>query len=77
MLDVAGVGPRPRHRWSATSQPPPEGRGAARTGVTTLVLAEDAYRRPLAAGGAVLNGAGECTGFLTAGEWGASRRRST
>ncbi len=26
--------------------------------------------RPLAAGGAVLNGAGECTGFLTASEWG-------
>ena len=39
--------------------------------MTTLLLAEDAYRRPLAAGGAVLNGAGECTGFLTAGEWGA------
>ena len=35
-----------------------------------LLLAEDAYRRPLAAGGAVLNGAGECTGFLSAAEWG-------
>ena len=34
------------------------------------MLAEDAYARPLAAGGAVLNGAGECTGFLTAREWG-------
>jgi D-aminopeptidase len=34
------------------------------------VLADDAYDRPLAAGGAVLNGAGECTGFLTAQEWG-------
>ncbi len=42
----------------------------ARTGVTTLFLAEDAYVRPLVAGGAVLNGAGECTGFLSAGEWG-------
>jgi D-aminopeptidase len=34
------------------------------------VVAEDAYPRPLPAGGAVLNGAGECTGFLTAQEWG-------
>jgi D-aminopeptidase len=49
---------------------PPQGRGTARTGVTVLLLAEDAYRRPLAAGGAVLNGAGECTGFLGASEWG-------
>ena len=32
--------------------------------------ADDAFRRPVPAGGAVLNGAGECTGFLTAGEWG-------
>ena len=36
------------------------------------MLAEDAYRRPVPAGGAVLNGAGECTGFLTAQEWGAA-----
>ena len=47
--------------------------GVARTGVTVLVLAEDAYPRPVPAGGAVLNGAGECTGFLTAAEWGAAR----
>ena len=34
--------------------------------VTSLVLAEDAYLRPLVAGGgAVLNGLGDCTGFLT------------
>ena len=58
-------------RRSVRDEPaPPEGRGHARTGVTTLLLAEDAYARPLAAGGAVLNGAGECTGFLSAGEWG-------
>ena len=69
VLDVAGVGlgHTTLHRDEAA---PPEGRGAARTGVTTLVVAEDAYRRPLAAGGAVLNGAGECTGLLTAAEWG-------
>jgi len=28
------------------------------------------FRSPVPAGGAVLNGAGECTGFITAGEWG-------
>jgi D-aminopeptidase len=28
------------------------------------------FRSPVPAGGAVLNGAGECTGFLAAGEWG-------
>ncbi|GAA1479252.1 P1 family peptidase [Nocardioides aestuarii] len=71
VLDVAGVGLG--HATVHRDEPaPPEGRGTARTGVTTLVLAEDAYRRPLPAGGAVLNGAGECTGFLAAGEWGAT-----
>ena len=69
VLDVAGVGLG--HTTLVRDEAaPPEGRGTARTGVTTLVLAEDAYARPLAAGGAVLNGAGECTGFLTAREWG-------
>src|SRR4051794_25832776 len=69
VLDVAGVGLG--HATVVRDEPdPPHGRGTARTGVTALVLAEDAYRRPLAAGGSVLNGAGECTGFLTAGEWG-------
>ena len=70
VLDVTGVGLG--HATVVRDEPaPPHGRGVARTGVTTLVLAEDAYARPLAAGGAVLNGAGECTGFLTAREWGA------
>ena len=68
VLDVAGVGLG--HTTLVRDEPPPpDGRGTARTGVTTLLLAEDAYTRPLAAGGAVLNGAGECTGFLTAREW--------
>jgi len=70
VLDVAGVG-LGHVTLIRDEDPPPAGRGSARTGVTTLLLAEDAYRRPLAAGGGVLNGAGECTGFLTAGEWGA------
>jgi D-aminopeptidase len=70
VLDVPGVGLG--HATVVRDEPPPPGgRGVARTGVTALVLAEDAYPRPLAAGGAVLNGAGECTGFLTAAEWAA------
>ena len=71
VLDVPGVGlgHATVHR---DEPPPPTGRGVARTGVTTLLLAEDAYLRPVPAGGAVLNGAGECTGFITATEWGAA-----
>ena len=71
VLDVAGVGlgHATIHR---DEPPPPEGRGLARTGVSVLVLAEDAFTRPLPAGGAVLNGAGECTGFITAAEWGSA-----
>jgi D-aminopeptidase len=69
VLDVDGVGLG--HTTVVRDEPsPPAGRGTARTGVSVLVLAEDAYPRPLACGGAVLNGAGECTGFLTAAEWG-------
>lgn len=42
----------------------------ARTGVTSLLLAEDAYLRPLVAGAAVLNGLGDCTGLTTIRESG-------
>src|SRR6201991_312562 len=71
VLDVSGVGlgHTTLHR---DEPPPPDGRGIARTGVTVLLLADDAFARPLPAGGAVLNGAGECTGFITAAEWGAA-----
>jgi D-aminopeptidase len=65
VLDVAGVGLGHATVWRDDPL-------VARTGVTCLVLAEDAYRRPVPAGGAVLNGAGECTGFITAAEWGAA-----
>src|SRR4051794_21576970 len=69
VLDVEGVGLG--HATVLRDEPPPPGgRGVARTGVTALLLADDAFGRPLSAGGAVLNGAGECTGFLTAAEWG-------
>jgi D-aminopeptidase len=71
VLDVPGVGLG--HTTLHRDEPdPPVGRGVARTGVTVLVLAEDAFSRPLPAGGAVLNGAGECTCFITAAEWGSA-----
>jgi D-aminopeptidase len=71
VLDVPGVGLG--HTTLHRDEPdPPVGRGVARTGLTVLVLAEDAFSRPLPAGGAVLNGAGECTGFITAAEWGSA-----
>ena len=50
--------------------PPPAGRGIARTGVTVIDIGGNLFRSPVPAGGAVLNGAGECTGFLAAAEWG-------
>jgi D-aminopeptidase len=50
--------------------PPPEGRGVARTGVTVVDPGGNLFRSPVPAGGAVLNGAGECTGFISASEWG-------
>ena len=51
---------------------PPEGRGVARTGVTAIVPAplDTLVSRPIAAGTAVLNGAGELTGSIQIGEWG-------
>lgn len=68
VLDVPGVGLG--HATVIRDEPdPPDGRGVARTGVTVLWLADDAFRRPLPCGGAVLNGAGEMTGLTTASEW--------
>ena len=69
LADVAGVGVG--HTTLIRDEPPaPDGRGVARTGVSVVCVAPDAYSRPVPAGGAVLNGAGECTGFITAAEWG-------
>jgi D-aminopeptidase len=50
----------------------PGGRGSARTGVTAILPgpAEGLVREPVPAGAAVLNGAGEMTGFVTVSEWG-------
>lgn len=68
LADVAGVGVG-HATVIRDEEPPPAGRGTARTGVTVISLAEDCFSRPLPIGGAVLNGAGECTGFITAAEW--------
>jgi D-aminopeptidase len=69
VLDVPGVGLGHATVWR-DEPPPPAGRGIARTGVTVLDPGGDAFAAPVPAGGAVLNGAGECTGMLTAQEWG-------
>ena len=42
----------------------------ARTGVTAIVPGGDLFREPVAAGAAVLNGAGELTGYVPVSEWG-------
>ena len=64
IADVAGVGVG--HVTVVRDEPdPPAGRGVARTGVTAIVPAapEPLRSQPLAAGVAVLNGAGEMTGI--------------
>jgi D-aminopeptidase len=69
VLDVPGAGVGHATVWRDEPDPP-AGRGVARTGVTVLDPGGNLFRSPVPAGGAVLNGAGECTGFLAAGEWG-------
>ncbi len=69
IADVPGVGVGHATVWR--DEPgPPDGRGVARTGVTVVDPGGNMFRFPVPAGGAVLNGAGECTGFLAAAEWG-------
>ncbi len=69
IADVPGVGVGHATVWRDEPQPP-HGRGVARTGITVIDPGGNLFRSPVPAGGAVLNGAGECTGFLTAAEWG-------
>ncbi|MGD0686045.1 MAG: P1 family peptidase [Streptosporangiaceae bacterium] len=69
IADVPGVGVGHATVWR-DEPPPPDGRGVARTGVTVIDPGGNLFRSPVPAGGAVLNGAGECTGFLAAAEWG-------
>jgi D-aminopeptidase len=71
IADVAGV--RVGHVTVMRDEAdPPAGRGVARSGVTAIVPAppETLFAEPLAAGVAVLNGAGELTGAVQIGEWG-------
>ena len=69
MADVPGVGVGHATIWR-DEPAPPAGRGVARTGVTVIDAGGNMFSNPVPAGGAVLNGAGECTGFLSAAEWG-------
>lgn len=69
IIDVPGVGVGHATVWR-DEPAPPDGRGLARTGVTVIDPGGNLFRSPVPAGGAVLNGAGECTGFLAAAEWG-------
>ena len=69
--DVAGISVG--HVTVSRDEPdPPEGRGVARTGVTAIVPGplESLVSRPIPAGTAVLNGAGELTGSIQIAEWG-------
>ena len=67
--DVPGVGVGHATVWRDEPDPP-DGRGIARTGVTVVHPGGNVFREPVPAGGAVLNGAGECTGFIQTAEWG-------
>ncbi|MDP9239102.1 MAG: P1 family peptidase [Actinomycetota bacterium] len=69
ILDVPEVGLGHATVWR-DEPAPPEGRGVARTGVTVIDPGGNPFRFPIPFGGAILNGAGECTGFLAAAEWG-------
>jgi D-aminopeptidase len=68
-MDVPGVGVGHATLWRDEPEPP-AGRGVARTGVTVVDPGGNLFRHPVPAGGAVLNGAGECTGLIEALEWG-------
>ena len=69
IADVPGLGVGHATLWRDEPDPP-AGRGVARTGVTVIDPGGNMFASPVPAGGAVLNGAGECTGFLSAAEWG-------
>ena len=71
IVDVANV--RVGHATVWFDEPaPPAGRGVARTGVTAIVPFSpgELFEARVPSGAAVLNGAGELTGFLQAQEWG-------
>jgi len=68
---VTGISVGHRSIWR--DEPvPPAGRGTARTGVTAIVpfAPAELFTNRVAAGAAVLNGAGEMIGITSIGEWG-------
>ena len=71
ITDVGGVAVGHVTVWRDEPEPP-EGRGIARTGVTAVLPgpAETLFAQPVPAVAAVLNGAGELTGFVVVSEWG-------
>jgi D-aminopeptidase len=71
ITDVSGVSVGQVTVWR-DERDPPDARGVARTGVTAIVPGRGggALNPPLAAGMAVLNGAGELTSSLQTAEWG-------
>ena len=74
ITDVPGVAVGHVTVWRDEPEPP-EGRGVARTGITAVLPHSQAelLREGAPAGGAVLNGAGEMTGFIELSEWGTIR----
>jgi D-aminopeptidase len=71
IVDVTGISVGHRSVWR-DEPAPPAGRGIARTGVTAIVpfSPTDLFTDRVAAGAAVLNGAGEMIGITSIGEWG-------
>jgi D-aminopeptidase len=71
IVDVANVSVGHATVWF-DEEPPPAGRGVARTGVTAIVpfTPGELFDARVLSGAAVLNGAGELTGYLQAQEWG-------
>ena len=67
--DVPGVGVGHVTVWRDEPSPP-AGQGVARTGVTVIDPGGNMFAAPVPAGGAILNGAWECAGFLSMTEWG-------
>jgi D-aminopeptidase len=71
IVDVAGMSVGHASVWR-DEPAPPAGRGTARTGVTVIVpfTPAELFSNRVAAGAAILNGAGEMIGITAIGEWG-------
>jgi D-aminopeptidase len=71
IVDVSGISVGHASIWR-DEPPAPAGRGIARTGVTAVVpfTPAELFTNRVAAGAAVLNGAGEMIGITSIGEWG-------